>query len=154
MAKQTKTPRTKAELDKLRDLAEDMYIRQNKTGRDIADLLDISEQTISGWKKGREDEKTWDERKRDAQLTPLKLKESLMKEAQNIANGGKPTIYADNLSKIMKAIDYLDKTINPRVVMAVFQGFDNFMAEVDPKKAIEFTDFHKLYLQHIISLES
>lgn len=154
MAKQKKAPRTKAELERLRDLAEDMYIRQGKTGREIADLLDISEQTISGWKKGREGEKTWDDRKRDAQLTPVKLKETLMTEAQNIATGVGSKINADQLSKVMKAINDLDKTVNPRVVMAVFQGFDNYMAEINPEKAVEFTDYHKLYLQYIISLES
>lgn len=154
MAKQKKAPRTKAELERLRDLAEDMYIRQGKTGREIADLLDVSEQTISGWKKGREGEKSWDDRKRDAQLTPVKLKETLMTEAQNIATGAGSNINADQLSKVMKAINDLDKTVNPRVVMAVFQGFDNYMAEINPEKAIEFTDYHKLYLQYIISLES
>lgn len=154
MAKQKKAPRTKAELERLRDLAEDMYIRQGKTGREIADLLDISEQTISGWKKGREGEKSWDDRKRDAQLTPIKLKETLMDEADWIAKGNKPRIDADALSKVMKGIFGLDKTVNPRVVMSVFQGFDNYMAEINPEKAVEFTDYHKLYLQYIISLES
>lgn len=154
MAKKKKAPRTKAELERLRDLAEDMYIRQGKTGREIADLLDISEQTITAWKKGREGEKSWDDRKRDAQLTPVKLKETLMIEAQNIATGVGSGINADQLSKVMKAINDLDKTVNPRVVMAVFQGFDNYMAETNPEKAVEFTDYHKLYLQYIISLES
>lgn len=154
MAKQNKTPRTKAEIERLRDLAEDMYIRQGKTGREIAEILDLTEQTISNWKKGRDDEKTWDERKRDAQLTPVKLKELLMEEARKIVSDEGSTINADQLSKVMKAINDLDKTVNPRVVMSVFQGFDNFMAEINPEKAIEFTEFHKLYLQHIIALES
>ncbi len=151
MAKQ---PRTKAELEKLRDIAEDYYIRLGKTGREISEILDISEQTISNWKKGREGEQTWDERRRNAQLTPVRLKDLLMEEARKVVAGEKSTLNADQLSKIMAAINTLDKSVNPRVVMTVFQGFDNFMAETDPAMAIKFTEYHKMYLQHLISLES
>ena len=151
MAKQ---PRTKAELEKLRDIAEDYYIRLGKTGREISEILDISEQTISNWKKGREGEQTWDERRRNAQLTPVRLKDLLMEEARKVVAGETSALNADQLSKIMAAINTLDKTVNPRVVMTVFQGFDNFMAETDPAMAIKFTEYHKMYLQHLISLES
>ena len=40
--------------DKKREIAEDMYIRLGLTGREIAENLGVTEQTVSRWKKGRE----------------------------------------------------------------------------------------------------
>jgi len=147
-------PTKKSELERRRSLAEDMYIRLNMSGREIAEYFQVSEQTVSNWKKGRTGETTWDERKRDNQINPLKLKETLLEEAKNIADGNEPKIKSDALSKVMAAINMLDKTVNPRTVMAVFKLFDNFMAETNPEKAVEFTTYHKLFLQHLIALES
>lgn len=140
--------------DKKREIAEDMYIRFGMTGREIADSLSVTEQTVSRWKKGRDGEKSWDDRKTESQLTPLKIKELLLKEAEKIAKGEESTIQADKLSKIMSAIDQLDKKINVRTVMDVFKEFDLWMSEQDPATAILFTKFHKLFLQYRISIEA
>ena len=48
--------------EKKREIAEDMYIRLGLTGREIAENLSITEQTVSRWKKGRGGEKSWDDR--------------------------------------------------------------------------------------------
>lgn len=140
--------------DKKREIAEDMYIRLGMTGREIADSLSVTEQTVSRWKKGRDGEKSWDDRKTESQLTPLKIKELLLKEAEKIAKGEESTIQADKLSKIMSAIDQLDKKINVRTAMDVFKEFDLWMSEQDPSTAILFTKYHKLFLQYRISLEA
>lgn len=140
--------------EKKREIAEDMYIRLGLTGREIAENLGVTEQTVSRWKKGRDGEKPWDDRKAEAQLTPVKIKELLMSEAYKIAKGEESTLQADRLSKIMSAIDQLDKKINVRTVMDVFREFDNWMADQEPKTAVLFTKFHKQFLQYRISLES
>lgn len=140
--------------DKKREIAEDMYIRLGLTGREIAENLGVTEQTVSRWKKRRDGEKTWDDRKTESQLTPLKIKELLLKEAEKLAKGEDSNVKADQLSKIMSAIDQLDKKINVRTIMDVFREFDNWMAEQEPTIAIQFTKFHKLFLQYRINLES
>ena len=68
--------------------------------------------------------------------------------------GQESNVKADQLSKIMSAIDQLDKKINVRTVMDVFREFDNWMAEQEPAQAIQFTRWHKLFLQYRITLES
>lgn len=149
-----KKQRTKAELERLREIAEDYYIRLNKTGREIAELLDLSEQTVSTWKKGRTGEKSWDDRKTELQLTPVKLKELLMQEAHKIVKGEKSEVNADQLSKFMAAIDKLDKSVNPRIAMSVLQMRDNFISEIAPERVIEDLEYNKLFLQHLIALDS
>ena len=118
--------------DKKREIAEDMYIRLGLTGREIAENLGVTEQTVSRWKKGREGEKSWDDRKTESQLTPLKIKELLLKEAEKLAKGEESNVKADQLSKIMSAIDQLDKKINVRTVMDVFREFDTAPPEDPP----------------------
>jgi hypothetical protein len=54
----------------------------------------------------------------------------------------------------MKAYDYMSKRTSPEVIRDVFVEFDNFMVTVDPKAANEFTKYHKMFLQHRISIES
>ena len=137
--------------DKKREIAEDMYIRLGLTGREIAENLGVTEQTVSRWKKGREGEKSWDDRKTEA---PLKIKELLLKEAEKLAKGEESLVKADQLSKIMAAIDQLDKKINVRTVMDVFREFDIWMSEQEPATAIQFTRWHKLFLQYRVSLEA
>lgn len=140
--------------DKKREIAEDMYIRLGMNGREIAEQLNVTEQTVSRWKKGRDGEKSWDDRKTEASLTPVKIKELLLQEAYKVAKGEASTINSDQISKLMAAIDRLDKKINTRTVMDVFREFDNWMAEQEPATAILFTRFHKLFLQYRISIES
>lgn len=138
---------------KLREIAEDLYIRAGMSGRDIAENLGVTEQTVSRWKKGRDGEKPWDDRKNEMQLTPVRIKELLIDQAHKIANGEKATVDADSLSKIVAAIDRFDKKVNIRLIVAVFQEFDNFMAETDPHTAVKFTEYHKMFLRHRVKLE-
>ena len=142
----------KRDFEKLREMAEEMFISRGMTAREVASILGVSEVTISKWRKGR-DGVGWDEKKNEFQLTPLKVRELLLEEAQKIAKGESSKINADQLSKIMSAVDRLDKKLSIRIIVDVFKEFDNWMSEIDAKQAVEFTKYHKLFLQHRISLE-
>ena len=143
----------KANKEKLRETAEDMFIRQCRTAIDISETLGVSTVTMSKWRKGRPGEKTWDERKRDAQLTPLKIKELLTDEAYNIAQGKPATINSDNLNKLISTIEKMDKKVSARVVTDVLKLLDNWLAETNPKIAVEMLQVHKQFIQYRISLE-
>ncbi|OFX62703.1 MAG: hypothetical protein A2066_18920 [Bacteroidetes bacterium GWB2_41_8] len=94
---------------------------------------------------------------------PVQLKKLLLTEAVRIAKGEArlnengevvKALDADSLSKVMKAYDYMSKKAGPEIVRDVFIEFDNFIVTIDPKIANEFTKYHKMFLQHRISLES
>lgn len=77
----------------------------------------------------------------------------LLGEALSISEGKEPTFKADSISKIMAAVDRLDKKVNPRAVITVMKNFDKWMVDIDPAKAVEFVKFHRMFIQHIISQE-
>jgi len=142
---------SRKELEKIRSLAEDLYINKGFNLQQIECDWDISAQTLSKWKKGKPGEKSWDDRKAFNDLTPVKLREVLLNEALNIAEGNEPKLKADALSKVMSAIDKLDATLNPRVMSSSLMAFNNWLVDVDPIKANEFTKFQRMFLQHYIS---
>lgn len=143
----------KAELERIRGIAEDLYINKGYDLTKISEEWDISPQTLSKWKKGKPGEKPWNERKAFNELTPVKLREVLLEEALNIAQGKDASFNADALAKIISAVDRIDKSVNIRVVISVFMEFDKWMVDADPVQANEFTKFHKLFIQHFISSE-
>lgn len=139
---------------KKRELAERMFIEEGMTGKAIAEELEVSEVTVSNWRKGRTGEKDWDERRAEVLSAPHKIKEILLKQLKIVAEGEKATIDADALIKISKVIEAVSGKISTQVVFAVFKEFDNWMAAQDPLMAIKFLEFHKMFIHHKASLES
>lgn len=139
----------KRDYTRLRERAEEFAVGQGMSGRDIAELLSVSEVTVSKWRK----EGNWENKKKEIDLSPIRIKQKLLSEAQKIANGESSDIEADKLSKIVAAIDRLDKKISIRLIADVFREFDNWLSEIEPVRAVEFTKYHKLFLQYRISLE-
>ena len=138
---------------KLRATAEELFVGQGMSGREIADLLNVSEVTVSNWRKGREGEKTWDDKRKELQMSPVRIKEKLLDEAKKIADGEPSTSDADKLSKIVAAIDRLDKKISIRIIADVLKECDNWLVETDPSQALLLSKYHKQFLQYRISLE-
>lgn len=138
---------------KLRATAEELFVGQGMSGREIADLLNVSEVTVSNWRKGREGEKTWDDKRKELQMSPVRIKEKLLDEAKKIADGEPSTIDADKLSKIVAAIDRLDKKISIRIIADVLKECDNWLVETDPSQTLLLSKYHKQFLQYRISLE-
>lgn len=148
---------TRKELDRIRSVAEDLYINKGFSAEQISSQFDVSIQTIIRWKQGRKtkgespETKTWDERRTISLLTPTKLKEVLMEEALLVAQGNKPKIEAYALGQIMQTIDKIDKNVNMRTITNVFINFDTWLVKNEPDKAAEFTKYHNRFIQHIIS---
>lgn len=138
--------------------AEMLYCEKLWTPEAISKEFDRDIKTIYSWR----DKGNWEATRELFETGPAQLKKILLKEAVRISKGEsrvdesgsalKP-IDADALSKVMKAYDYISKKAGPEIIRDVFVEFDNFVVTIDPKIAQEFTKFHKMFLQHRISLE-
>lgn len=133
-----------------RTIAEGMFIEQGMLCNAIAPLVKVTEATLSKWRK----EGNWDTRRAEALASPHKIREILLKELQNVASGEKAQIDADALAKISKVMEALTDRISPQVTISVIKGFDNWMADNDPKMAVQFLEWHKRFIQYIISLHA
>lgn len=134
-------------------MAERMFVDDGMTCKAISEQLDVSEQTLSKWRKGKEDEKSWDDKRAQMLASPHKIKEILIKELMLVAGGEKSLVDADALAKINKVIETLSDTISVQIVFSVFKEFDNWMADQDPKTAVLFTEYHKQFILFKINQE-
>lgn len=134
-------------------MAERMFVEDGMTAKAIAEQLDLSEQTLSKWRKGKEGEKSWDDKRAEMLASPHKIREILIRELMIVAGGEKSLVDADALAKINKVIETLSDKISAQVVFSVFKEFDNWMADQDPKTAILFTEYHKQFILYKINQE-
>lgn len=134
-------------------MAERMFVEDGMTAKAISEQLDVSEQTLSKWRKGKEGEKAWDDKRAQMLASPHKIKEILIKELMLVAGGEKSSVDADALAKINKVIETLSDTISVQIVFSVFKEFDNWMADQDPKTAVLFTAYHKQFILFKINQE-
>ncbi len=139
--------------DKKRALAERMFINDGMTCKAISLDIDVSEQTLTRWRKGRVNEKDWDYRRAQNLSAPHILKEILTRELQIIAEGGKSTVDADALAKVSKVIETMSGKVSVQVVLSVFKEFDNWMALQEPEFAVMFLVWHKNFILYKASIE-
>lgn len=130
--------------------AEYAFIEEGYTCKVIAEMFDISEATLSKWRNVYK----WDDRRNENLAAPHKIREILLKELRNVADGNKPKVDADALIKINKVVSALDNRTSLPVVISVFKVFDLWMADNEPKTALLFTEFHKKYLLHLAQTSS
>jgi transposase-like protein len=134
-------------------MAERMFVEDGMTAKAIAKQLELSEQTLSKWRKGKEGEKSWDDKRAQMLASPHKIKEILFKELMLVAGGEKSAVDADALAKINKVIETLSDSTSVQIVFSVFKEFDNWMADQDPKTAVLFTEYHKQFILFKINQE-
>lgn len=133
-----------------RQLAEDFYVEnQDVTQLGVSEIFNVSPKTICTWAKKYK----WEQRRLDYHSSPVRIKQLLQKELMNVAKGEQPTLPADNISKLMAALDRCEKKADPIVVHKILKDLDNFISQHDPAFAAQVTAFHKLFLQHRINLE-
>lgn len=130
-------------------MAERMFVEDGMTAKAIAEMIEISQQTLSKWRNDGQ----WEQKRSEMLAAPHKLREILMRELKTIAEGGDSIVDADALAKVNKVIESISDRISVQVVFSVFKEFDNWMADQDPKTAVLFTEFHKQFLLYKINLE-
>lgn len=130
-----------------RILAEGMFIEQGMTCKAISELIDVSEKTLSKWRN----DGNWDKRREENLAAPHKIRGLLLGEMQKILNGEKSSIDADALSKMSKVMENISGPASPQVVISILKDFDNWMASQDPLVAVQFLEWHRKFIQHVIA---
>ena len=135
---------------KLYDAARDLFITTGYTCKEISKILDISEQSLSRWRKSDK----WDEERAIQKTSPALLKTQLRDELISISEGKKPSIDADSLLKTFKVYSEFDGRMSTSIVAAVFKEYDHWLAEVEPSEWEKSKELHKQYLRHKAESES
>jgi len=137
--------------DTVRIKAEGYYIENiDASQKEVAALYKVTEKTIGTWAKTYE----WEQKRLDFHASPTRIKQLLQNELLNIAKGDTAKLPADAIAKLMSTLDRLDKKADPIVVKKILVDLDLYISQVDPEFAAKCTYYHKLFLQHRISLES
>ena len=165
MAKTTKKPRTKRELDVLRDYACRLFL-SGETQRVIAAKTGLTEATVSRWAR----EENWDARRREQNSSSAALVNSLMLAAKKISeliitklNKGETddidgiTKLSDNIAKVMASA----KRIAKGEIIDVIIDLEQWMmqrAETDeeltPELLTTINSLHKKYIEYISAQEA
>lgn len=135
---------------KLYATAETLFAEQGLTCVAIAEMLGIREGTLSEWRKVQQ----WDEKRKRAISTPDAIRRLLLDELKSISEGNKARIDTDGLSKVAKAIQYFDGRIALAVVISVLKEVDNYIAELDPVKAVEVSKLHQMFVAYRAQIDS
>jgi hypothetical protein len=127
---------------RLYDDAYTMFVEYGMTAAAIAESTGLTEATLSKWRNSM----GWDRDREETLARPDKIREVLMKELKSIAEGEKPKIDTDALSKISKTLQYFDGRLSLPILVSALKECDNFILKYYPDKAVEIVGFHKEFL--------
>lgn len=130
----------------MRAYAEKLFVEEGMTAKAIAAATDVTEQTIGRWRKGIQGDVSWDEKRQRHLSAPNNIKNVLMTELSDLAEGKESRIDVKAISAVTKAIELLSDKVSAQIVMAVLKEFDSWMAVQDPEAAISFLEWHKMFL--------
>lgn len=136
--------------DKIRQQAKDYYVENfDATKKEVAELFGVTEKTIGDWSV-KDD---WENERLNYHASPVKIKQLLQQELLSLAQGHPAKLPADGISKLMSALDKVEKKADPTVVSKILKDLDNFISEEDPEFALKCIHWHKQFLIHRINLE-
>lgn len=118
-------------------LAALLYINQELSGKEVAEIIDVSENTVSKWNK----EEHWDRQRSAMRTTPEKLVLRYYKQSDKIIDVAEEeqraltTAEVDALAKLAASISKIDKTVSENIVMSVLRNYNNWLLLIDPDTA-------------------
>ena len=154
------THRTRAELERIKDLARTLYM-SGLEQKDVATKADVSPVTISRWAA----DGGWREARAAKAVTRPELVNKLLLTIDNLItqvnSSDDPTLIAglgDKLSKLSTVIERLDKKANVVDVIEVFMAFTKWMQfrsqydqDVTPELLKTFNHYQDLYISELLS---
>lgn len=143
----------KKDYTRLRVIAEGMFVTSGMTARDIAEAIGVSEVTVSRWRQGGDGEQSWDDKRQFVRITPSRLRETLLREAERVANGEVSIVKADVVVKLLAGADKLAAKATPDVIYSVLAECCQYISTIDSVLAAKIAEHHKMFLQHKIEQE-
>lgn len=134
----------------LQKQADFMFVELGQDAKTIALELEVNEKTVGNWRKKGD----WDKRRNELLASPHKIREVLLKEILWIAEGNKPRINTDALSKVNRVFDSFGMKVSPPVAYSVLKLLDEWMAQTYPEMASQSRQVHKKFIIHLIALHN
>lgn len=130
-------------------LAQRMFVEEGMNAKNIANTIGVTEQTIGKWRKGVGlNPVSWDTLRQQHLSSPHNIKKALNRELSDLVEGKEPTLDMSAINSAIKALQAVSDETSVETVYSVFKEFDNWMSEQDPEMAIQFLEWHKLFLLH------
>lgn len=133
----------------LMSLAQRMFVEEGMNAKNIATAIGVTEQTIGKWRKGVGlNPVSWDTLREQYLSAPHNIKKALNRELSDLVEGREATLDMSAINAAIKALQAVSDETSVETVYSVFKEFDQWMATQDPDMAIQFLEWHKLFLLH------
>jgi len=139
-------------LTKKREWAKLLYIQSNKTQKEIANTVGITEKTLGNWIK----KEKWEELKAIDTITKIKERKRLLMQINELNNkietrepGNKfpDSKEADVLSKLSATVNNLDSNTPLNVIIDVLTNFLDWSRNIDFKETQRIADLFDSYIK-------
>lgn len=132
--------------DKKQQTALDLFLYTDKTQKEIAEILDVSEKTISKWAALE----NWDELKGASSVTAAKIVTKLYKKLDELADADK--LDTDALIKTARTIEALtDNRVTIPQTINAFKEFTSWLFTKDSELAKKINDKQMDYIRELAS---
>jgi transcription initiation factor TFIIIB Brf1 subunit/transcription initiation factor TFIIB len=132
--------------DKKQQTALDLFLYTDKTQKEIAEILDVSEKTISKWAASE----NWDELKGASSVTAAKIVTKLYKKLDELADADK--LDTDALIKTARTIEALtDNRVTIPQTINAFKEFTSWLFTKDSELAKMINDKQMDYIRELAS---
>ncbi len=126
----------------------DLFLNTDKTQKEIAAILDVSEKTISAWAE----EGYWDTLKGASTITPAKIVAKLYKKLEDLTDADR--LDTDALIKTARTIEALsDRRVTLSQTINVFKDFNSWLYSRDGEFAKIVNEKQMEYINQMGSKE-
>lgn len=127
-------------------IAQDLFLDTDKTQKEIAEIVHVTEKTLGKWKT----EGDWDMLKNASTVTSRKIIENLYKRAYDLSLD--PKSKPDDIIKVALSIEKLsNKKVTVSQIINVFKDFIGFAFKDNAELAKEINMMQKKYVDFKIS---
>ncbi|WP_434575520.1 helix-turn-helix domain-containing protein [Riemerella anatipestifer] len=126
-------------------VALDLFLDTDKTQKEIAEIVGVTEKTLTKWKLEGE----WDKIKSASTITARNIIDNIYQKMHELSQSDK--LEADKLIKLASTIEKLsDKKVTISQIINVFKDFTTWAFGEDPELAKQINLLQKKYVNHKI----